>query len=129
MLCCAADEVQHMRVMERRYIIWVPTDAQQQQQQQQQVPVPAAQAAHDGGGMLGNIISSGKSMLAVVSQAGKQLWAPGGRSSAGCQLPAGEAAEGEEPRRGAAGGSAGWDEGLRGIWTRFSGRLKVRPAA
>ena len=119
-----------MRVMERRYIIWVPTDAQQQQQQQQQ-QVPAAQApgGGGGGGMLGNIFGSGKSMLAAVSQAGKQLWAPG-RSPAGCQLlRAGETAEGEgQQRRDGTGGSAGWDEGLRGIWTEFSGRLEARPA-
>ncbi len=104
-----ADDLQHMRVMERRFIIWSPTDApeaggarqqQQQQQQQQQGESPARQQQQE--------------------QQQEQQAEGGGACSSG----SGSAEDGGSGQQGGA-----WDQGLAGIWREFTARLEVRGAA
>lgn len=100
-----ADDLQHMRVMERRFIIWTPPDAPGAESTQQQQPQRR----------------KGRKQQQPQSAGGepRQQGAGGGEGAEG----GGSGDEG-----GGSGGQQGgaWDRGLAGIWREFTQRLEVR---
>lgn len=100
-----ADDLQHMRVMERRFIIWTSRDAHEEERQQQQEQPQRRKKPR-------------KQQPPPPQQPLQQQQGDGGGGSG----------SGED---GDAAGSSGqqggaWDRDLAGIWREFTHRLEVR---
>lgn len=107
--CAAsAEDVQLMRVMERRFIIWTPRD----------LPSEQLRRVAGAGALNAN-------QLATAAEAGQNR-GQGGHERHGFSA---DDVSGGSPDAGSGAGSEGggaWDRGLANIWREFCGRLEVR---